>query len=263
MRKGVAFLTALLLALSSAPAYGEAYTEKTYIGSLAAEFSAEDRIGDTSLGILAADAYLEACPDAVISLTLRREYTGSLPSGALVWGDILQVFPEEQPLCTAKITAAQLKAALEVCLAGIVTDEKGNSFLGEGKESFFCPGGFSVRIDTFQPAGNRVKSIKLNNGAEAPLDNDYIPLTLAAHPETMALLFPGTEVLPADRTPGEAVADFLSGEQQYAPRITNRITLAARGPEMWVLITAAGCGSLVIVSLMLFLFRRNRKKARL
>lgn len=260
MRRFLILLAALTLL--AVPAYAGGYTEKTYIGSLAADFTAEDRIGDTTLGVLAADAYLQACPAAVLSLTLRQEYTGSLSSGALVWGDIQAVFPCEQPLVTAKVTVVQLKAALETCLACIVTDEEGVSALGEGKELFFCPGGFSVKIDTAQPVGSRVESITLDNGADAPLDNDYTLLTLAAHPDTMALLFPDAGATPADRTPGEAVADFLSGEQQYAPRVTSRISLAARAPEMWVLLVVAGCVSLVIVGLLVYVFQRRRSAAR-
>jgi len=137
------------------------------------------RTQEMPLGSLVADAY-RAAAAADIAVANGGDIRADLPSGTVTKGDIISVLPFGNTLMVKAVTPAQLRAALENGVSGIVLDADGKIDDEQSPQGRFLQvSGFRFSFDPAAPMGQRVVSITLDDGTQLSLDDDITPLRLA------------------------------------------------------------------------------------
>ncbi|OEH92967.1 multifunctional 2',3'-cyclic-nucleotide 2'-phosphodiesterase/5'-nucleotidase/3'-nucleotidase [Bacillus solimangrovi] len=123
------------------------------------------RAGETNLGNLLTDAMLDLT-GADVALSNGGGIRASIDAGEVTKGDIITAFPFGNYIITKEMTGSVIKEALE----------HGVSAYPEPNGGFPHVGGISFAIDTAQPAGDRVHSIKVA-GQPIEMDKTYVVAT--------------------------------------------------------------------------------------
>jgi len=137
------------------------------------------RTQEMPLGNLVADAYREAA-EADIAVANGGDIRADLKAGVVTKGDIVSVLPFGNTLMVKIVTPAQLRAALENGVSGIVLDANGKIDTEQSPQGRFLQvSGFRFSYDAAAPVGQRIASITLDDGAELALDDNETQLRLA------------------------------------------------------------------------------------
>jgi len=205
------------------------------VGEAAASLSAARAPGvrtrEMPLGNLIADAYLEAA-QADIAVANGGDIRADLKAGTVTKGDIISVLPFGNTLMVKTVTPAQLRAALENGVSGIVLDAAGNIDSEQSPQGRFLQvSGFRFTYDPAKPAGERIVSVTLDDGTALSLDDDATQLSLAGtnYVMTGGDSFAMLGELPVERELGaadEALAAYIGTHSPVAPPETGRITLS-------------------------------------
>ncbi len=100
------------------------------------------RMAETNSGDLVADSYL-ALTDADFAMTNGGGIRSDLPSGTLCYGDIINLLPYNNYICTVEITGAQLQQLLDACTQS-VPQENGDFPQVSGLKFIINPGNKGV-----------------------------------------------------------------------------------------------------------------------
>jgi 5'-nucleotidase / UDP-sugar diphosphatase len=125
------------------------------------------RTKETNLGNLITDGMLAKAktinPDTVVALTNGGGIRESIDAGDITVGEILTVMPFGNSLGIMNLTGAEIKAALEHSVSVAPT----------ASGAFLQVSGLNFTYDSSKPAGERVVSVKINNGTDyVALDED-------------------------------------------------------------------------------------------
>lgn len=131
------------------------------------------RIGQTNLGNIVTDAYLDIT-GADVAFENAGGIRASIKVGDVTYGDIIGVSPYGNYIVTKKITGKQLLEILETSLSiqleCIKANDSGDwNAWPENSGSYLQVGGVSVKYDPTLPEGNRIQSVKVDG---EPLDTE-------------------------------------------------------------------------------------------
>ena len=179
-------LSALILCLiltASLTTTALAYAPDELVGEVASLLQGTNdpgpKISSMPLGSAAADA-LAAAAGTQLAIVNGGDIVQNLQGGEATWGDVLAVFKEDRPVAVTTVTAAQLKAILEVTAANFVTGEDDCLIQAQSEsDAFVQPSGFTYRLDGSAPANGRVFEIEID-GEELDLTDETTTYTLAA-----------------------------------------------------------------------------------
>ena len=137
------------------------------------------RTQEMPLGNLVADAYREAAATE-IAVANGGDIRADLKAGVVTKGDIVSVLPFGNTLMVKTVTPAQLRAALENGVSGIVLDAGGKIDVEQSPQGRFLQvSGFRFSYDPAAPVGQRIVSVTLDDGTELALDDTVTQLRLA------------------------------------------------------------------------------------
>ncbi|SFD86589.1 5'-nucleotidase/hypothetical protein/2',3'-cyclic-nucleotide 2'-phosphodiesterase / 3'-nucleotidase / 5'-nucleotidase [Lentibacillus persicus] len=129
------------------------------------------RNSETALGNLITDGMLEKAKeyneDTVIALQNGGGIRTNIDEGPITYGEIMEVLPFGNTLATMEITGAELEQAFEHSVAQAPREFGG----------FLHVSGMNLEYDSSQPAGERVVSMKLEDGTEIEADTTYTVAT--------------------------------------------------------------------------------------
>lgn len=131
------------------------------------------RIGQTNLGNIVTDAYLDIT-GADVAFENAGGIRASIKVGDVTYGDIIGVSPYGNYIVTKKITGKQLLEILETSLSiqleCIKANDSGDwNAWPANSGSYLQVGGVSVKYDPTLPEGNRIQSVKVDG---EPLDTE-------------------------------------------------------------------------------------------
>lgn len=199
------------------PVHAYAWTENDIVGSIgSAAFSNKDHgslTDDSGLGAALADAAAFAC-GAELALVNGGDLAGNLHAGELTYGEVCFALAADRPLAVCELTPVQLRALLELCLSHITVDPTTLSIDRETSAFAGFPqiAGFTVRYDASATVGQRVVSIKTEDG-ELNLSDDNTHLTLACTEHLLQGGYGELGFLPsytlAGQTESEALALYI------------------------------------------------------
>ena len=189
------------------------------------------RARECEMGNLVADAILDRVKDQGVSIVFQNGggLRASIDQGVVTMGEVLTVLPFQNTLATFQLTGKDVMAALE----------NGASEIEEGGGRFTQVAGLKYSFDKSAPAGSRIKSVEvMENGAWAPLDP--AKTYLAATNNFMRKGGDGYAVFADngqnayDYGPGleQVVADYLTANRPYTPKLDGRITESAAAEAM-------------------------------
>jgi len=187
------------------------------------------RTQEMPLGNLVADAYREAA-DVDIAVANGGDIRADLKSGTVTKGDIISVLPFGNTLMVKTVTPAQLRAALENGVSGIVLDPNGAVDYEQSPQGRFLQvSGFRLSYDPAAPVGARVVSITLDDGTELSLEDNETQLRLAGTNYVMTGGDSYTMLgeLPVERELGaadEALAAYIAAHSPVSAPALGRIT---------------------------------------
>ena len=185
-------------------------------------------VDDCELGCVIADS-IRTYAGTDVALVEMGVIANDLNQGEVTEEDIENVFSEDLSLAVATVTPAELCALLEqsVSLIEVDPDTEQLTEAGEGYEGFCQVSGLTFRYDASAPEGERILSIKLDDGTSLDLEDTETTLTLAA---TDALLSGeygytavSSESLGATLT--DALESYLSTRTAVPEEDTDRITV--------------------------------------
>lgn len=228
-------LSVLLLLLFLSPS---AYAEDEAFGLcptlLKAVTDNGDRLGDTELGCLAADAIREAA-SADAALFPAGMLGINMEAGPITSETLAACYPQDAEIYIARVRLAALKDILEACTAGLVYDVENEMLSVSESDVHLFPqvSGFLVSFDTPALAYNRVWSITLDNQARTRDFSGDTHLTLA-YPSTLLENedFPRPENTAATSlTVHEALARYITAHGATLPMesSSSRVTLLGAG----------------------------------
>lgn len=211
-----------------------AWTDGDVVGSIgSAAFSNKGHgslTDDSGLGAALADSAAFAC-GTDLALVNGGDLAGNLSPGTLTYDEVCFALAADRPLVVCEVTAAQLKAVLELCLSHITVDPATLSIDREASAFAGFPqvSGLTVKYDASAPSSQRVVSLKTDSG-ELDLSDDTTRFTLAC---TDHLLQGGYGELPfspaytaADLTESEALASYIhAGGMNTDHTDSDRITV--------------------------------------
>jgi 5'-nucleotidase / UDP-sugar diphosphatase len=118
------------------------------------------RTQETNLGNLITDGMLAKAktinPDTVIALQNSGGIRASIDTGDITLGEVLTVMPFGNSLGIMELTGAEIKEALEHSVSAAPT----------ASGAFLQVSGLNFTYDSSKPAGERVVSVKVDNGTE-------------------------------------------------------------------------------------------------
>lgn len=208
-------LAVIVLLTITAP-FSSAVAAEEVIGSSETLLTAMNLPGargeECPLGDVAADAliYVSGADAALIPGDVFRF---NLLGGDVTRGEILLIFPDEDPLATAELTAAQLWKTLENSVSALTVGANDRVDWDRSlSDGFLQTAGLRFRFDVSDPPGERVKEVVLDDGRVLdPADTG----TLLTVVSTEALFtgrygFEPHAYHPLDMTIDEAFVDYLS-----------------------------------------------------
>ena len=187
------------------------------------------RVAECSMGNLIADAMLDRTKGQGASVAIQNGggIRASIDAGVVTMGDVLTVLPFQNTLATFQLTGKDLKASIEA----------GLSEIEEGKGKFPQVAGLKYSFDkTVAPNEGRLKSLEvMEGGAWTPVD-DAKTYTIATNNFVRGggdgyKLFAENGRNAYDFGPSldQVVADYLSANRPYTPKLDGRITEVAAG----------------------------------
>ena len=189
------------------------------------------RARECAMGNLIADAMLDRTKDQGVTIAIQNGggIRASIDKGVVTMGEVLTVLPFQNTLATFQLKGADLRASLE----------SGLSEIEEVKGKFPQVAGLKYSFDkSVAPNGGRLKSVEvMEGGAWVPLD-DAKTYSIATNNFVRAggdgyELFAEKAEKAYDYGPGleQLVADYLSSNRPYTPKLDGRITeIAAAVP---------------------------------
>jgi 5'-nucleotidase / UDP-sugar diphosphatase len=181
------------------------------------------RAVECEMGNLVADAQLDRVEDQGVAISIANGggLRASIDQGPVTMGEVLGVLPFQNTLSTFRLKGSDVVAALE----------NGVSQVEEGAGRFPQVAGLRYRFDPKAPAGSRITSVEvMEGGAWTPLDpaklygvvaNNYVRgggdgYAVFAEKAQDAYDY-GPDL-------ADVVAEYLSANAPYQPRIEGRIT---------------------------------------
>lgn len=241
--------TLLLLLFLSLSAYADDKAFGQCPTLLKAVTDSGDRLGDTELGCLAADAIREAA-NADAALFPAGMLGINMEAGPITGETLAACYPQDAEIHIARIRLAALKDILEACAAGLVYDVENETLSVSESDTRLFPqvSGFLVSLDTPALAYDRVWSITLYDQARTRDFSGDTYLTLA-YPSTLLEDedFPRPENAAATSlTVHEALTRYITAHGAALPTgtSTSRVTLLGTGrnslvgdipPLFWVI----------------------------
>lgn len=219
-KKFLAAVIAVLLAVAlSAPALAA-----ESVGSLnKAPRSMEQEspyITQCELGCVVADA-LRSAGETQIALVETSMIAADLPQGNITRADVEKIFSADEKLVLATISSRQLYALLENSVAAISVDsatERIDMETAKQNQAFFQVSGFTFRYDASAPVGERVVSVRLDDGTELEQMDSDTTITVTA-PEH---LLDGERL---DISCVDALCGYLSRHTELPEGETERISV--------------------------------------
>lgn len=186
------------------------------------------RTRECEMGNLVADAILDRVKGQGVTIVVQNGggLRASIDQGKVTMGEVLTVLPFQNTLATFQLTGKDLVASLE----------GGVSEIEEGKGKFPQVSGLKYSFDkSVAPNAGRVKSVEvMENGAWAPIDEakEYLVATnnYVRQGGDGYKLFGSNAKNAYDYGPSleQVVADYLSANQPYTPKLDGRITELAQ-----------------------------------
>ncbi len=217
-------------------------------------------ISQCELGSVVADAF-RAAGETQIALINTSMLSADLPQGNITREDVEHVFSSDEKLVTATISPRELYALLENAVADITVDTKTERIITDNLErnQVFCQiSGFSFRYDASAPVGERVLSLRLDDGTKLERTDSESRITVTA-PEH---LLDGDEL---SVTCADALCSYIAVHSELPEGDTDRITvLGARENTIvgmfprWLLV--AGIGILTVLLAMSGLRLKHHKE---
>lgn len=189
------------------------------------------RTKECEMGNLVSDAVLDRVKDQGVTMVFTNGggLRASIDQGVVTMGEVLTVLPFQNTVATFQIKGEDAVAALE----------NGASKLEEGAGRFVQVAGIKYSVDGTKPAGARISDVQVQEGGNwAPIDpaktytaatNNYVRgggdgFKVFADKSTNAYDFgPGLE---------QVVADYLTANRPYIPKLEGRITVIAQAPKV-------------------------------
>ena len=185
------------------------------------------RAQECEMGNLITDAMLDRVKDQGVSIAVQNGggIRASIDQGVITMGEVLTVLPFQNTMATFQLTGADLVASLE---AGV-------SEIEEGKGKFPQVAGLKYTLDmSVAPNEGRVKDVMVMEGGESkPIDpaKTYGVVTnnFVRGGGDGYKLFASNAQNAYDYGPGleQVVADYLSENRPYTPKLEDRITKIA------------------------------------
>ena len=189
------------------------------------------RARECEMGNLVSDAILDRVKDQGVTIVFQNGggLRSSIDQGVITMGEVLTVLPFQNTLATFGLTGKDIVASLE---AGV-------SEIEEGKGKFPQVAGLKYSFDkSVAPNEGRIKSVEvMEGGAWAPIDPDKTYLVATNNYVRQGgdgyKLFAENAQNAYDYGPSleQVVADYLSKNRPYTPKLDGRITeIAAEAP---------------------------------
>jgi len=169
------------------------------------------RTAESPLADLVADAFREKGKTQIAIQNIGGIRT-KIVKGKITWGNVFEVLPFQNTMITLKLTGAQMKKTLE---RGLVTS------VGVAAVS-----GIRVRLDRTKPAGQRVVSLVLLDGA--PVDdsklysvttNDFV----LAGGDGFTELAKGTDIMDTGILLRDVLVDYIKARRVLSPTLDGRL----------------------------------------
>jgi len=171
------------------------------------------RTAESPLADLVADAFREKGKTQIAIQNIGGIRT-KIVKGKITWGNVFEVLPFQNTMITLKLTGAQMKKTLE---RGLVTS------VGMAAVS-----GIRVRLDRTKPAGQRVVSLVLLDGA--PVDdsklysvttNDFV----LAGGDGFTELAKGTDIVDTGILLRDVLVDYIKARRVLSPTLDGRLVV--------------------------------------
>ncbi len=171
------------------------------------------RTAESPLADLVADAFREKGKTQIAIQNIGGIRT-KIVKGKITWGNVFEVLPFQNTMITLKLTGAQMKKTLE---RGLVTS------VGMAAVS-----GIRVRLDRTKPAGQRVVSLVLLDGA--PVDdsklysvttNDFV----LAGGDGFTELAKGTDIVDTGILLRDVLVDYIKARRILSPTLDGRLVV--------------------------------------
>ena len=171
------------------------------------------RTAESPLADLVADAFREKGKTQIAIQNIGGIRT-KIVKGKITWGNVFEVLPFQNTMITLKLTGAQMKKTLE---RGLVTS------VGVAAVS-----GIRVRLDRMKPAGQRVVSLVLLDGA--PVDdsklysvttNDFV----LAGGDGFTELAKGTDIMDTGILLRDVLVDYIKARRVLSPTLDGRLVV--------------------------------------
>ncbi len=189
------------------------------------------RARECEMGNLVADAILDRVKGQGVEIVFQNGggLRASIDQGVVTMGEVLTVLPFQNTLATFQLSGKDIVASLE----------GGVSEIEEGKGKFPQVAGLKYSFDkSVAPNGGRVKSVEvMENGAWAPIDpaKEYLVATnnFVRQGGDGYKLFADNASNAYDYGPSleQVVADYLTANRPYTPKLDGRITEIAAAAE--------------------------------
>lgn len=174
------------------------------------------------LGSAVTDAFRIA-GDTQIALVETAMLANDLSQGELTRADVERVFTADEPLVRSALAPQQLYALLEHAVGQVRVDPKTEHIAQDSprNENFCQISGFTFRYDASAPAGERVVSVRLDDGAELERQDGTSSISVTAP----ASLLDGFEAQELDMTCVDALWDYVGAHTELPEGEQARITV--------------------------------------
>lgn len=254
-KKLLAAVTAFLLAAAlSASALAASEVQTVVLNKAPCAMEQETPyLTQCELGSVVADGFRTA-GNTQIALVETAALVNDLSQGELTRAEIARVFTEDELLARAEITPRQLYVLLEDAVGQVQVDPETEKIAKNSPtNAAFCQiSGFTFRYDASAPAGERVVSVRLDNGTELDREDGTSSISVTAP----ASLLNGIDMQELDVTCVDALWDYVSAHAELPEGEQARITvlgarentIVGRFPRWLLVVGIAALTALLAVS---------------
>lgn len=188
------------------------------------------RVKECEMGNLVSDAVLDRVKGQGVTMAFTNGggLRASIDQGVVTMGEVLTVLPFQNTIATFQIKGEDVVAALE----------NGTSKLEDGGGRFAQVAGIKYSYDGTKPVGSRISDVQVQEGGNwVPIDPAKT-YTAAANNYTRGggdgyKVFAEKSTNAYDFGPGleQTVADYLTANRPYTPKLEGRITVIAEAPK--------------------------------
>jgi len=204
------------------------------------------------IGNFIADAYRQKS-QATIAIINAGSIEAGLPQGQVSKSDILAVLPNQYTIQMKKITPKELKMALEGCFYNIKLNEDGSVDPASATPDFPQISGFQVQVNYQNEPGKRVMGVRLDNGVELNLTDDFTHISLASSDGAFHEIFDAFQEIEVEEefgSEGQALLEYLS-QPEDADDYTQQRVLSTNQKESYTGIIVSILLILVFVVMIL------------